>query len=50
MNKDDFGARMKYYEARNQHFLQRKTPVAIRVDMKAGHNFTKGFERSFGLF
>lgn len=47
MNKEDFGARMKDYEARNQYFLQRKTPVAIRVDMKAGHNFTKGFERPF---
>ena len=47
MNKDNLGSRMKDYEARNQYFLQRKIPVAIRVDMKAGHSFTKGFEKPF---
>ena len=44
---DNLGTRMKDYEARNQYFLQRRTPVAIRVDMKAGHTFTKGFARPF---
>ena len=44
---DDLGNRMKDYEARNQYFLQRRTPVAIRVDMKSGHSFTKGFQRPF---
>ena len=47
MSKDNLGSRMKDYEARNQYFLQRKIPVAIRVDMKAGHSFTKGFEKPF---
>lgn len=45
--KDELGTRMKDYEARNQYFLQRRTPVAIRVDMKSGHSFTKGFQRPF---
>ena len=44
---DELGDRMKDYEARNQYFLQRRTPVAIRVDMKSGHSFTKGFQRPF---
>ena len=44
---DNLGDRMKDYEARNQYFLQRRTPVAIRVDMKSGHTFTKGFQRPF---
>lgn len=44
---DDLGNRMKEYERRNQYWLQRRTPVAIRVDMKAGHSFTKGFQRPF---
>ena len=44
---DKLGDRMKDYEARNQYFLQRRTPVAIRVDMKSGHSFTKGFQRPF---
>lgn len=47
MDKDNLGSRMKDYEARNQYFLQRKIPVAIRVDMKAGHSFTKSFEKPF---
>lgn len=44
---DDLGIRMKDYESRNQYFLQRRTPVAIRVDGKAFHTFTKGFEKPF---
>ena len=44
---DDLGIRMKDYEHRNQYFLQRRTPVAIRVDGKAFHSFTKGFQRPF---
>ena len=44
---DMLGNRMKEYEHRNQYWLQRRTPVAIRVDMKAGHSFTKGFQRPF---
>ena len=44
---DNLGDRMKEYESRNQYFLQRRTPVCIRVDMRAGHTFTKGFVRPF---
>ena len=38
---DALGQRMKTYEAVSQHYLMRRTPVIIRVDMKAGHTFTK---------
>ena len=44
---DELGTRMKDYEARNQYFLQRHIPVVIRVDMKSGHSFTKGFKQPF---
>ena len=44
---DSLGDRMKEYESRNQYFLQRRTPVCIRVDMRAGHTFTRGFARPF---
>jgi len=44
---DALGDRMKEYERRNQYFLQRRTPVIIRIDMRAGHTFTKGFQRPF---
>ena len=44
---DSLGDRMKGYESRNQYFLQRRTPVCIRVDMQAGHTFTRGFIRPF---
>ena len=44
---DSLGNRMKEYESRNQYYLQKRTPVAIRVDMRAGHTFTKGFARPF---
>ena len=45
--QDSLGDRMKEYESRNQYFLQKRTPVCIRVDMRAGHTFTKGFIRPF---
>lgn len=45
--QDSLGDRMKEYESRNQYFLQRRTPVCIRVDMRAGHTFTRGFARPF---
>ena len=47
MKTDCLGDRMKDYESRNQYFLHRRTPVCIRVDMRAGHTFTKGFARPF---
>ena len=45
--RDNLGDRMKDYEVRNQYFLQRHIPVDIRVDMKSGHSFTKGFKQPF---
>ena len=44
---DSLGDRMKEYESRNQYYLQKRTPVCIRVDMRAGHTFTRGFTRPF---
>lgn len=47
MRNLNLGERMKEYETRNRYYLQRKTPVALRLDMRAGHTFTKGFEKPF---
>lgn len=45
---DDLGKRMKtYYEAIPKTSLIRRTPVAIRIDGKAFHTFTRGFEKPF---
>lgn len=46
--KDDLGNRMKcFYEAIPQTKLMRRTPVAIRIDGKAFHTFTRGFVRPY---
>ena len=47
MDTSDLANRMKEYEKRNQYYLQKKTPVAIRVDGRSFHTFTKGFKRPF---
>ena len=45
---DDLGTRMKeFYEHIPKTKLMRRTPVAIRIDGKAFHTFTRGFERPF---
>ena len=44
---DELGMRMKGYESRNQYYLQRKIPVAIRIDGRAFHTFTRGFDKPF---
>ena len=44
---DALGQRMKEYESRNQYFLQRRTPAIIRIDGKAFHTFTHGFQKPF---
>lgn len=46
-DKDDLGHRMKYYEARTKTHLQRHTYTLLRLDGKAFHTFTKGFERPY---
>ena len=45
---DDLGTRMKeFYENVPKTKLMRRTPVAIRIDGKAFHTFTRGFKRPF---
>ena len=45
---DDLGKRMKeYYEQIPKTKLMRRTPVAIRLDGKAFHTFTRGFQKPF---
>lgn len=45
---DDLGHRMKeYYENVYRFGLTRRMPVAIRIDGKAFHTFTKGFQKPF---
>lgn len=44
---DSLGNRMKAYEAVPKNFLMRQTPVIIRLDGKAFHTFTHGFDRPF---
>lgn len=45
---DDLGTRMKeFYEGVPKTRLMRRTPVAIRIDGKAFHTFTRGFKRPF---
>lgn len=46
--KDALGDRMKgSYESRTKYFLPRRTYTLIRLDGKAFHTFTKGFERPY---
>lgn len=45
---DDLGTRMKeFYEQVPKFKLYRRTPVAIRLDGKAFHTFTRGFQKPF---
>ena len=45
---DDLGTRMKeFYEQVPKTRLVRRMPVAIRIDGKAFHTFTKGFRKPF---
>lgn len=45
---DDLGTRMKtYYEQVPKTRLVRRMPVAIRIDGKAFHTFTRGFQKPF---
>ena len=45
---DELGKRMKeYYEGIPKTKLMRRTPVALRIDGKSFHTFTRGFEKPF---
>ena len=48
MDKTKIGDRMKNnYENITRYYLTRRMPVIIRLDMKAGHTFTKGMKKPF---
>ena len=47
MDNSDLAKRMKIYEQVPKTKLMRRTPVAIRIDGKAFHTFTKGFQKPF---
>ena len=48
--RDDLGTRMKeFYENVPKTRLMRRTPVAIRIDGKAFHTFTRGFKKPFDM-
>lgn len=47
-NNNNLETRMKeFYENRAKTYLTRRTPVAIRIDGKAFHTFTRGFQKPF---
>jgi len=48
--KDSLGDRMKnYYESIPKTKLMRRTPVIIRIDGKAFHTFTRGFNKPYDV-
>lgn len=47
MNRTSLGDRMKKYECVSKNFLMRRQPAIIRIDGKAFHTFTRGFNRPF---
>jgi tRNA(His) 5'-end guanylyltransferase len=49
MSKDNLGDRMKSYENIERKFLTRRIPTLIRLDGKAFHSFTKGFQKPFDI-
>lgn len=50
MVNDELGKRMKHnYEEVSKTRLVRRMPVAIRIDGRAFHTFTRGFEKPFDM-
>lgn len=48
MDRSDLANRMKeFYETIPKTRLMRRCPVVMRLDMRAGHTFCRGFERPF---
>ena len=45
LQKDSLGDRMKVYEGVTKLFLMKRTPIIIRLDGKAFHTFTRGFDK-----
>lgn len=46
-SKDSLGDRMKQYEDISRIYLTRRMPLIIRIDGKAFHTYTRGFDRPF---
>lgn len=49
MKKDELGERMKRYENITRQSLPPRTYTVIRLDGKAFHTYTKGFERPYDI-
>lgn len=47
MDTTSLGDRMKNYENAYRVYLPNRLPVIVRVDMRAGHTYTRGFQRPF---
>ena len=47
MSYSDYDKRMKKYEYVSRNYLTTRVPVIIRVDGRAFHTFTNGFQRPF---
>lgn len=47
MGYSEFDKRMKKYEYVTRTYLTTRTPVIIRIDGKAFHTFTRGFQKPF---
>ena len=49
MSNDNLGDRMKGYEDVERKYLTKRLPTIIRIDGKAFHTFTKGFQKPFDM-
>ena len=47
MDRSDLAVRMKRYETASRTYLTRRMPVIMRIDGRAFHSFTRGFQRPF---
>lgn len=45
--KESLGDLIKGYEANYNFTLPKRCPLIIRLDMRAGHNFTRGFDKPY---
>jgi tRNA(His) 5'-end guanylyltransferase len=45
--KESLGDLIKGYEANYNITLPKRCPLIIRLDMRAGHSFTKGFDKPY---
>lgn len=50
MDTTSLGDRMKNYENAYRVYLPNRLPVIVRVDMRSGHTYTRGFQRPFDSY